>query len=428
MSDDSDTGGTTEMTEVSTNTYEGTITDLSADEYHQGVAVRGTETVSFDVEGVTVEENNVDTEEVDLSSGDTDITTIIEDNAQEVIGFSDVHELTVTVADVDELAQKWSVDRSGRLQHSTPAVNNEFVFVGGLDDSLVSIWRNTGDADWTFDRLGALSDSSPLLANGSLYIGSGGGTFYSLDPGTGGSNWQVQLDSAITSSPASMNGTVYFASNDGMLHAVDTSGASGTLQNTTWSVDVGGPVYSDVAAANGMIYVTTNDGDVVAVDDTGTEQWRVKDGAEFGASSPVYHNGSLYVGGQSVWRLDPSDGSLIWDTGYSGNVGSSPVVDNGVVFIGDASGTVMTLNVSDGGTTLWNTQTANGVATTPGLTSDRVITGGLGGRVHVFDRANGDVIASKDLGAPIRSSPVVDNDVIYIGTEAGTLFALQNIP
>ncbi len=428
MSADSDTGASTSMTEVDTTNdiYEGSVSNLDADEYDMGVVVQGEDQVNINIEGVTVEENF--TSEEELEDSDTDISDVFSDNANEAIGFSDVADLTVEVAAGDELAQQWSVSRPDRPQFSTAEVGTEVAYLAGLDNSVEARWRDSGDQKWSVSRGGELSDSSPVLSHGMVLIGSGGGTFYGLDQSDGTSQFTVDAGSAVTSTAAVMNDMAFFGANDGNVHAVDLTSASGSTA-PMWSTNVGGPIYSALAAGSGMVFVTTNDGDIVGLNaGDGSEAWRINEGAEFGASSPVYWNGGVYVAGTAVYHLDPGTGAQVWSSVSGGTVGASPTVDNGVVYHGDADGTFVAFNDEKNGTAMWFEQFSTGIATKPALTADRVLVGTLDGKLRVVDRTTGSRIASKDLGDTIRSGPVVDNGQVYVGTEGGTVFVLETIP
>jgi len=430
MSDDSSTGASTTMTEVDTtnDVYEASISGLDGGEYDMAVAVQGTEQLQLNVEGMNVEENFTTTESGDLDDPETDISDFVNDNANEIIGMSDVYDLTVEIAAGSELAQKWSVARSNRLQFSTPALDNEFAYLGGLDDVIEARWRNSGDQKWSVSRDGALSDSSPILHDGMVLIGSGGGMFYGLDAADGSQQFVVDAGSAITSTPVVMDGTVYFGSNDGFVHAVDLAGASGSV-TPKWSTDVGGSVYTRLAAGSNLIFVTTNNNDLVALNPDGSEAWNVNEGTNFLASSPNYVNGSLYVAGQSVYKLNPNDGTIQWEqNNFSGTAGANPEVYQGVVYVGADDGTLHALNDADGGTELWSTQTGGAIAANPTVVGDRVVAGSIDGSIYVMDRTTGTVVASKDLGEEIRSSPVVRDDEVYFGTDAGNVYVLKTIP
>lgn len=323
------------------------------------------------------------------------------------------------------LLAEWTFDAGSRIQYASAAVTSSRVFVGGLDDTLSALHRSDGTVDWQYDRTGELADSSPAVSDGTVYVGSGGGTIYALTATDGTVEWTTTTDSAIVSSPVVASGIVYVGSNDGTVRALDDA----TDGSELWSTDVGTSVFSTPAVASGTVFVTTNDGGVVALDaSTGTEQWRfdTDTDTEVGHSSPSVGNGRVYVAADAVYALDSSDGSVLWQTSYGGTVGSSPTYDGttGQVIVGSADGSVYGLGASDGAVN-WTHATGGPVGSTPVVTGDRVLVGSDDGGLYLLDLADGSELVKRSVGQ-IRTEPVVDSDVAFVGTWSGAILVFSN--
>jgi len=353
------------------------------------------------------------------SSGDYPVTlTLTNDN-----GATDTDSETVTVSEPSPLSEQWSVETGDRTQFSKPAVTTDHVLVGGLDEAVYALDRVDGSVAWEFDRSGSLSDSSPTLADGRVFVGSGGGTIYALDATDGSVDWRVPTDSAVVSSPTVVDGTVYVGANDGTVRAL--SAADGTVE---WQYTADAPVLSTIAVGSGLAIVTTDDGDAVALDaDTGSFDWRTAVGTS-GHSSPVYADGTIYVAGQHVYALDPTDGSVTWSKTYGGTAGSTPTVRDGTLYVGDAEGTVHALATADGSEE-WSTSVGEAVGSSPAVTADgsRVVIGSLDGRVSLLDATNGAELTTYETGSQVRASPIIADGVAFVGSRAGTVFALGNV-
>jgi len=343
----------------------------------------------------------------------------------EAVGYSDTKQLTV-VENGESLSKERSISTADRLQYSRPAVTTDTICVGGLGPA-ISAFENTSNhpQQWIRQREGSLSDSSPLLVDETVYVGSGGGVFYALDAADGSVIWSVDVESAVTSTPTLLDGTVYFGSNDGRIHAVDT-GQQGSL-TTKWSTAVGSPVYSTLASGGGRLYVTTNGGDVVALNPDGTEAWRRTDDVAFGASSPTYVNGSLYVAGSTVDSIDPSTGDLQWaEAYYHDGAGSTPVVRNDTVYVGDTAGTVYALDGSSGAIE-WTFKFTDAIGASPAVVNDRLVVADTSGTVGVLERATGSWIGGCTLADTVRSPVVVSAGNAFVGTQSGDIVVFQNI-
>jgi outer membrane protein assembly factor BamB len=231
------------------------------------------------------------------------------------------------------------------------------------------------------------------------------------------------------SSPSSgiVNGKslVFFGGGDGFCYAFDTTPqkeADGAYLNVAWKFDGNPPEYK------------VKDGKPIKYPDA--------DGPSEINATPVFYKNRVYVPigqdpehGEGIGRLlcidatktgDVTATGLIWD--YRGIHRSISTVSidpaTGLLFIGDFSGYVHCLDAESGKVQWVHDMKAHMWGST--LVAD--------GKVYVGDE-DGDLIimaASKEkkiisevnLGAPIYSSPVVANGVMYISTQSH-LFAFE---
>jgi len=459
FTDSDETGIAVQMDQIDSSQYSASISDPPDDEYQLHVAPRGTNTVSFTIESLTIEE---ETTSGDTLSQDESTDTIITASGPEPLGLSDASNVTVELADADVLEQVWSqatgsANVQGQLQFSRVAVNNENVYVGGLDELVTAHARNSGELRWSYGRSGNLVDSSPVLVERTndpdvIYIGGGGGLLHAINAEIGATNegnaiWTYDTataiesaGSAVTSTPAVQNGKVFAAASDGVVHAVQSDGTP------DWTTDIGAGVYSDVEVGelngSGLVFLTTTDGRIVILDAIdGDFLFDIEAFTDsFGSSSPLYDSGVLYVAGDIVHAIDVettlNEGSerFVWQqSGYGGSSGSSPVLADGILYVGSSNARLYAIDSTDGDipwATPENGAPVDEIASRPAVVSDKdkVVVGSLDGSMYVVDRFTGDVVNSRSIGDPIRSDPVVVNDDVYVGTEAGDVLNLQNIP
>jgi len=327
-------------------------------------------------------------------------------------------ELDGGLDDLVGLVQKTTLDpANGRAQYSTPAVDTNRVYVGGLGEQVLAYTRSDS-SDWTVSRAGDLSDSSPIVVNGTVYVGSGGGKLYALDTNTGSENWSQDVGSAVTSTPTLLSSTVFFGTNDGRVVASDDT-ASGTI---VWETDVGGPVYSALAASNGLVFVTTNDGKLICLDAfNGNEQWRFDTGTTLGASSPTVANGRVYVGADVVYAFDAANTrTKRWEGGYGGTAGSSPAYANGTVYVGSADGSLYAFDDANSGSVQWSQSTGGAIAADPVAPGDRVLAASMDGNLYAY-LPDGTQLGSTSLPSETRSTPAFASNDVYVATKNGKL-------
>lgn len=273
---------------------------------------------------------------------------------------------------------------------SSPAVWNGAVYFGSGDGNVYALDATTGELKWKF-KTGDVVHASPAIADGMVFIGSWDSYFYALDAATGAEKWRFKTgeDAAIhnqvgiQSSAAVVDGTVFFGCRDSHLYALDEftgrmkwSYATGGIWVLTspavsdgkvyfaisfggrlyaadektgkidYSIDFKGwPVYSSPAIAGNMLYVGSTAGTFHAVDlKKQAIAWTyTTDAAKQNGSAFTKADGtSDYFGAfSSNFYEDVVSGYTRLET--MGEVLSSPVVADNVVYFGGTDGNLYAL-------------------------------------------------------------------------------------
>jgi outer membrane protein assembly factor BamB len=309
---------------------------------------------------------------------------------------------------------KWQFHTAGQVI-SSPAVVGKTVYVGGTDGNFYAIDREAGTQEWKFEAKSRIA-SSPAVSGGVVYFGAYNGVFYALDASNGQLKWKFETGGerrfsakhlhgsqpagetmpdpwdCYLSSPVVSHGTVYFGSGDGNVYALHT--ASGALM---WKFQTGEVVHASPAIANGILFIGSWDSYFYALDaTTGKEQWRFKTGDDPDThnqvgiqSSAAVVDGTVYFGcrDSNLYALDARTGEKKWAFSTKGSwVITSPAVRNGKVYF---------------------------------ATSDS-------GLFYELDAKTGSVVFSlKFQGWPTFSSPAIAGDMLYVGSTAGTLKAVN---
>jgi outer membrane protein assembly factor BamB len=308
---------------------------------------------------------------------------------------------------------------------------------------------------WKF-RTGAAIVSSPAISAGTVYFGSNDHNFYALDESSGRLRWKFATQGRVASSAAVAAGRVYFGSYDGIFYALDA--ANGALQ---WKFTTGGErrfsarhlhgadpaaevmpdpfdfFLSSPTVAGGLVYFGSGDGSVYALDaGSGALRWKFHTGNVVHAS-PAVANGTVYVGSWDsyFYALDAASGKQRWrfktgeDAAINNQVGiqSSAVVADGVVYFGCRDSNLYALDAASG-ERLWSYPTKGSwVISSPSVrdgivyfaTSDTAL-------VLAADARTGAPLFSLSFNKwPFFSSPALAGNMLYIGSHAGKLIAID---
>ncbi|HEX9312429.1 MAG TPA: PQQ-binding-like beta-propeller repeat protein [Actinomycetota bacterium] len=145
-------------------------------------------------------------------------------------------------------------------------------------------------------------------------------------------------------------------------------------------------------------------------------------------SSPVVVNGVVYVGtGDNRERAyRASDGTILWNANVGGGEVSTAAVSHGVVFVGSGDWNVYAFSAQTG-IQQWAYKTGGPVVGGPTVVGRVVYVGSDDGKVYALNATNGALLWTTSIGGEINHSPTVAHRVLYVGNFTGSfdLYALD---
>jgi outer membrane protein assembly factor BamB len=309
---------------------------------------------------------------------------------------------------------KWKFKTDGAVI-STPAVIDGTAYFGSNDHFLYAVNTADGAQRWKF-KTGSRVASSPAVSQGRVYFGSYDGNIYAVDAKSGEQRWKFATEGErrftgrhlhgndptgesmpdpfdfYLSSPTIVADTMYIGSGDGNVYALDA--ATGALR---WKFHTGNVVHASPAVANGILYIGSWDSYFYALDvKSGQERWRFKTGEDHDIanqvgiqSSATIADGIVYFGcrDSNLYALDALTGTKKWVYSNKGSwVISTPIAKDGTLYF---------------------------------ATSDT-------GLINAVDAKSGVLKYSLNFHHwPMFSSPAIAGRNLYIGSNAGTLMAID---
>ena len=302
------------------------------------------------------------------------------------------------------LTVAWTIDAGGPVTYPLLADGRVFVTTGGWSLSLqpgsvTALDRTTGTTLWGPLALG----NEPLAAydRGTLFIVNFDGKLIALDGASGQTKWSLQLANPylLDSPPVAIDGVVYVQGD--YLYAVDEE--TGTI---LWKTIFYG-TEGTVAVQNGTVYEGESCGQASALDAaTGGLLWHHStDCGGGGGSTPTIFDGRLYVRylpwRYSTWGdqiLDATTGSLL------GKFASlqPPAFADGVGYYLDDSGTLSAVSVSTG-VLAWSFVGDGSLTSAPLVAGSYVYVGSDSGSLYALDNS-GQVVWTTSVGGAINSN------------------------
>jgi outer membrane protein assembly factor BamB len=120
---------------------------------------------------------------------------------------------------------------------------------------------------------------------------------------------------------------------------------------------------------------------------------------------------------------DVTGSRLLWTSHDAGRVVGTPVVKDGLLYVGDLGGTIHCLDAATGAQ-VWKHGTNDPIWGSILLAGDRLYVGNAGGLMTVLRAGRRkEVLAEIDMDSPLYSRPAVVGDALYLST-ASRLFRI----
>jgi len=128
---------------------------------------------------------------------------------------------------------------------------------------------------------------------------------------------------------------------------------------------------------------------------------------------PDYLINQKYPNVKSAWEFN---------SGYT--IGSSAVVKDNSVFVGDASGNFYSLNLFDGSVN-WKYKTQNAIYSTAAIKDNYVVFGSADSSIYCLNAENGNINWKYKTNAAVLGCPIIEDEQVYIGGSDRTFRAIE---
>ena len=320
----------------------------------------------------------------------------------------------------------------------------------------------------------------PVIEGNTIYAASHSGEVYAFNRMTGNELWNTELDYKITGGVGAGNGLIAVGTSSGKIVALNA-----TDGKTKWIADASGQMLSAPAIANNTVVAQTINGKVTAFNATnGQKIWQQTAVMPVlllrGSSTPVIKNGLVFTGfsngDMNAWELD--NGKEIWqntialpegssELGRMVDVNATPLIvgsrlyavsyqgnlkainaptgqtlwsrksssyqglteDNNTLFVSSTNDDISSIDATSGGSSWTQKDLAYRQLSAPAADGNYIVAGDYEGYVHVLAQNDGSIVGrGKIASSGIRVQPLVVDNMIYVYTNSGELYALKLKP
>lgn len=301
---------------------------------------------------------------------------------------------------------------------------------------------DSGEVIWEYKTVNSIKNNV-IVADGAVYAQDCEGNVYCLNADDGKLNWQtlVEVDSGLCTS----NGIVL---ENGMLY----TGCAAAV--TCLDADTGNKVWENIRShgegspaefiiAGDKLIVSSHWDALVALDKAnGKQLWENKDeDIRFRSSTPVIIDDStlLVADSDAIMLVDLATGEIknkTDETEYEFDCGAQPAVIGDTAYIATSNGGLVTYSLTEKkivrttavGDALVGTPPYNGktqtIAATPVIDGDKLWFGAPDGKIYCVNAADGEIVKTIDIGAPVFGKLAVTDEYIYAADFAGRVLKI----
>ncbi len=157
-----------------------------------------------------------------------------------------------------------------------------------------------------------------------------------------------------------------------------------------------------------------------------SEQWEYETGSEL-IAAPSTAYGKLFLGTSDgmLVVLDEMDGHELWTIDLEGTIMATPLVESQTVYV--PSGHVLYAFAISNRSVKWSFEAVGDLRASPVLLDNLVYIGSEDKRVYALDKYTGDLVWSLKLDDVVAASPSIDGLTLVVGTESGTVFGIHSL-
>jgi len=214
-----------------------------------------------------------------------------------------------------------------------------------------------------------------------------------------------------------------------------------------WKFKTGAPIFSSPVISEGVAYFGGLDSTLYALDvKSGAVKWKTKTNGEIRSSVTIVDNKLYLMGGNGVLScLDKKSGNPIWRKIFDNNAlflaerrydfadyfHSSPLVHEGIIYLGNSSNLVMALS-ADTGETRWTFQAGDIVHTKPAILGNKLFFGSFDGYLYALHLLDGRLLWKfKSIGqqyfpkGEMQGFPIAAFGSVYIGSRDFNFYSVN---
>jgi outer membrane protein assembly factor BamB len=324
----------------------------------------------------------------------------------------------------DEIILKWEAEINGSFPNSSITSYDNYIFVNDLSGRVYCFDASNGKVVGALKHSGAVY-TSPVIDDSKLIFAVAVDdeskswlyyyNFYSAKELN-----EIEIPGRVMTEMIKTDEEIYFCTENGKVFCYNLQGEK------TWDHNTKTKTHSSPALGNSIVIFGNDEGEIIGLNaEDGKVKYRKKIGESFFCGAAIDGN-TAYIGNDNgnLYALDLSSGNKKWKFNTGSRITMTPVFNETHIIIGNLKGEIYSVDKISGKLN-WRTNTKGVLNASPLLTKNFIILPDLNEAYHFIDVKTGEIKSTYQLEGRGKLTPVIFNEVLYIGYDNGIVRAYE---
>jgi outer membrane protein assembly factor BamB len=328
------------------------------------------------------------------------------------------------VSITENLELLWKAQTHGSHGNTSVIIYNDHLLIGDLSGRIYVFEKNTGKLIGYEKFNGSISVSPVLYKLRFYFVLNDKEEFYSrfivFDFINGKILSEDKIQGSVSNELIRLEDGVIVYSDNGEIIKYNYAGIR------DWTTQTKTTALSSPCSDGDFIYCANSKGELIFVNSTNGEiEFREKISDQIGGGI-AFDSGNLFFGNNfgELFSFNVITKKSNWFFSTGAKIISTPVYDNQKIIVGNLAGNIYALDKSSG-KKMWRIDTKGIFNTTPILTKTLLIQPNINKKLYLINPHIGTVVNSIEFESRMKLSPVIFEDVLYLGSDRGQIFAYK---
>lgn len=324
----------------------------------------------------------------------------------------------------ESISLKWESEINGSFPNSSVTSYDKYIFVNDLSGRVYCFDASNGKVIGAL-KIGGAVYTTPVIHDNNIIFAAAEGdenksVLYYYNFSTAKMLHEIEITGRVMTEMIKTEKEIFFTTEDGKVFCYDLLGEK------VWEYDTKVKTHSSPALGKDIIVFGNDDGEITGISaKKGELLFKEKTGDSFFSGATI-DDSIVYIGNDdgNLYAIELSTGKVKWLFETGSKITMVPVYNKTHIIIGNLKGEIYSID-KETGKLNWRTNTRGVLSASPLLTENFIVLPDLNESYHFVDVKTGEIKNTYLLEGRGKLTPVILNEVLYIGYDNGIVRAYE---